>query len=54
VTLPPGVSRRNFDKVLSAWRDTVGADWVFTSAEDVGLYRDAYSPFWGEPEERVA
>jgi FAD/FMN-containing dehydrogenase len=54
VTLPPGVSRADFNKVLTAWRDTVGADWVFTAAEDVGLYRDAYSPYWGEPEERVA
>jgi len=52
--LPPGVSRANFNKVLAAWRDTVGADWVFTSDADVGLYRDAYSPYWGEPEERVA
>ena len=32
----------------------MGADWVFTSDEDVALYRDAYSPYWGEPEERVA
>ena len=22
--------------------------------EDVALYRDAYSPYWGEPEERLA
>jgi 4-cresol dehydrogenase (hydroxylating) len=52
--LPPGVSRGDFNRVLTAWRDVVGADWVFTSAEDVGLYRDAYSPYWDEPEERVA
>ncbi len=31
-----------------------GGEWVFTSAEDVGLYRDAYSPLWDEPDERVA
>ncbi len=52
--LPPGVNRADFNKVLTAWRGTVGADWVFTSAEDVGLYRDAYSPYWDEPEEKVA
>jgi FAD/FMN-containing dehydrogenase len=52
--LPPGVSRANFNRALTAWSNTVGADWVFTSDADVGLYRDAYSPYWDEPEERVA
>jgi 4-cresol dehydrogenase (hydroxylating) len=52
--VPPGVKRADFNKVLAAWRETVGADWVFTSDADVALYRDAYSPYWGEPEERVA
>lgn len=51
---PPNVSAANFNRALDAWRDSVGRDWVFTTAEDVALYRDAYSPFWGEPEERVA
>ncbi|MET0280020.1 MAG: FAD-binding oxidoreductase [Steroidobacteraceae bacterium] len=51
---PPGVSPADFNRVLGAWRDTVGGDWVFTSDADVGLYRDAYSPFWDEPEERLA
>ena len=27
---------------------------MFTSDEDVALYRDAYSPLWSEPEEKVA
>jgi 4-cresol dehydrogenase (hydroxylating) len=48
------VSRSDFNRALAAWRDAVGADWVFTSDADVGLYRDAYSPYWDEPEERVA
>jgi FAD/FMN-containing dehydrogenase len=52
--LPPGVSRASFNRVLTAWRDIVGSSWVFTSDADVGLYRDAYSPYWDEPEERVA
>jgi FAD/FMN-containing dehydrogenase len=51
---PPNVSTANFNKALTAWRQAVGAEWVFTSDEDVALYRDAYSPYWGEPEERVA
>lgn len=54
MALPPNVSRADFDAALSAWRSAVGADWVFTRDEDVALYKDAYSPFWGEPEEKVA
>jgi (+)-pinoresinol hydroxylase len=54
VSLPPNVSQSAFTAALAAWRDAVGPEWVFTSAEDVALYRDAYSPFWDESEERVA
>lgn len=54
MAVPPGVSESDFAAVLDAFRDAVGADWVFTSAEDIALYRDAYSPYWGETEERVA
>jgi FAD/FMN-containing dehydrogenase len=51
---PPNVSPNDFKAALDAWRQVVGSEWVFTSEEDVALYRDAYSPFWGEPEERFA
>src|ERR1044071_8720769 len=51
---PPNVSTADFNRAIAAWKQTVGADWVFTAPEDVALYRDAYSPYWGEPEERVA
>jgi (+)-pinoresinol hydroxylase len=51
---PPGVSPADFRRVIDAWRDIVGGEWVFTSAEDVALYRDAYSPYRDEPDERVA
>lgn len=54
MAIPPNVSPAAFNAALDAWRDAVGPEWVFTSEEDVALYRDAYSPFWGEPEERVA
>jgi FAD/FMN-containing dehydrogenase len=54
MAVPPGVSGRDFDRALRAFRNAVGSDWVFTSDEDVALYRDAYSPFKGEAEERVA
>jgi len=51
---PPNVTATAFAAVLSAWREAVGPEWVFTSDEDVALYRDAYSPFFGEAEDRVA
>ena len=51
---PPGVSEADFAEALGQFEAVVGKDWLFTSDEDLDLYRDAYSPFWGEPEERVA
>jgi 4-cresol dehydrogenase (hydroxylating) len=52
--LPPGVSQRDFDAALREFEQVVGEDWVFSSPEDTALYRDAYSPFWDEEEERLA
>ena len=54
MAIPPGISDQDFAAALNDFRAAVGTDWVFTSAEDVALYRDAYSPYWGEPEERLA
>jgi 4-cresol dehydrogenase (hydroxylating) len=51
---PPGVSPSDFAAALGQFAEAVGKAWVFTSDEDVDLYRDAFSPFLGEPEERVA
>ena len=51
---PPGVSATDFAAALGQFEAAVGKEWLFTSDEDVALYRDAYSPFWGEPEERAA
>jgi 4-cresol dehydrogenase (hydroxylating) len=50
---PPGVSESDFSAALREFETAIGRDWVFTTDADVDLYRDAYSPFWGEPEERV-
>lgn len=52
--VPPGVSSKDFSDALNEFEAAVGKEWVFTSDEDVALYRDAYSPFWGEPDELVA
>ncbi|PZU10986.1 FAD-binding oxidoreductase [Sphingomonas sp.] len=51
--IPSGVSASDWTKALAEFRTAVGPDWVFTSDEDVALYRDAYSPEWGEPTERL-
>lgn len=50
----PGVDAKVFTQALKQFESVVGKEWLFTSDEDLGLYRDAYSPFWGEAEERVA
>jgi len=52
--VPPGVSPSDFEKVISEFEDAVGKEWVFTSDQDVALYRDPYSPFLGEADELVA
>jgi (+)-pinoresinol hydroxylase len=52
--VPPGISERDFAQALQQFASVVGHEWVFSSEEDVALYRDAYSPLWGEPEERWA
>jgi FAD/FMN-containing dehydrogenase len=52
--VPPGLSAKDFADAVKEFQAAVGKDWVFTSDEDVNLYRDAYSPFWDEPEERIA
>ncbi|MEN5107292.1 FAD-binding oxidoreductase [Pseudomonas sp. TWI672] len=51
---PPGISSLDFAEAVRQFQQVVGKEWVFTSEEDLDLYRDAYSPFWGEAEERVA
>jgi (+)-pinoresinol hydroxylase len=54
MTVPPGVDPTDFASALREFERVVGKEWVFTSVEDLDLYRDAYSPFLHEAEERVA
>ena len=54
VRIPPGVSTADFTSAIAEFQRVVGHEWVFTSEEDLDLYRDAYSPFLNEPEERIA
>jgi 4-cresol dehydrogenase (hydroxylating) len=53
LAIPPGVSPRDWQTALQQFAQAVGEAWVFTSDEDIALYRDAYSPLWGEPDERL-
>jgi (+)-pinoresinol hydroxylase len=52
--LPPNVSAADFRSAIGEFTTAVGAQWVFTTEEDVMLYRDSYSIYWGEAEERIA
>ena len=51
---PPGVSAGDFAAAMAAFKEAVGEAHVFTSDEDVALYRDAYDVQWGLPGERQA
>lgn len=51
--LPKGVSLQDFEAALAEFRKAVGDEWVFSSEQDVNLYRDAYSVMWGEPDEPI-
>jgi len=51
---PPGLSEATFESAITQFKKAVGESWVYTAEQDTRLYRDAYSPFLGEPEERWA
>ncbi|MEC3951127.1 FAD-binding oxidoreductase [Sphingobium sp. HWE2-09] len=54
MTLPPNISQPDFTAALKAFAAIVGDEWLFTSDEDLALYRDSYSVLWDEAEERTA
>jgi 4-cresol dehydrogenase (hydroxylating) len=47
------VSEADFAAALKQFEAAIGKEWVFTSDEDVDLYRDSFSPFWHEAEDSV-
>jgi len=51
---PAGISESDFAAALEAFAGVVGPEFVFTSEDDVILYRDAYSPKWGQDDEPLA
>jgi (+)-pinoresinol hydroxylase len=52
--VPPNVSTTTYAEALAEFEQVIGKQWVFTSDEDLDLYRDAFSPFLNEPEEKIA
>jgi len=52
--VPPNVSAAAYAQALAEFAQAIGGEWVFTSDADLDLYRDAFSPFLNEPEERIA
>lgn len=52
--LPPHINQADFTAALKAFATIVGEEWLFTSDEDLELYRDSYSVMWDEAEERTA
>jgi hypothetical protein len=52
--VPPNVTAADYAKALAEFEPVVGKDWIFTSDADLDLYRDAFSPFLNEPEEKIA
>src|SRR5205085_5066827 len=53
MTLPPGINSRTFSLAVREFERIVGKEWVFSSEEDLSLYRDAYSPLWNEKDEPI-
>jgi FAD/FMN-containing dehydrogenase len=52
--LPDGVSASTFARAVEELRAVVGSEWIFTTDDDVGLYRDAYSLRWNAEDEFLA
>ncbi len=40
--VPHGITEQHFTEALGHFAGVVGHEWVFSSEEDVALYRDAY------------
>ena len=53
MAIPPGLTETEFSRALKEFAGVIGKEWVFSSKEDVDLYRDPYSPFWSEDGERI-
>lgn len=51
--LPIDVKENDFLAACKEFEKAIGKEWVFKSEEDLGLYRDAYSPQWDDADEPI-
>ncbi|HEY0961859.1 MAG TPA: FAD-binding oxidoreductase [Pseudomonadales bacterium] len=51
---PPGLTEQDFTRAVAEFQQAVGDEWVYIEDADLDLYRDAYSPLWGEEDEKIA
>ncbi len=51
---PPGLTEADFTRAVAEFQQAIGTQWVFIEDADLDLYRDAYSPLWGEEDEKIA
>jgi 4-cresol dehydrogenase (hydroxylating) len=51
---PPGLTEADFSRAVAEFQQAIGTEWVFIEDADLDLYRDSYSPLWGEEEEKIA
>ncbi len=42
--LPKNITQSDFNAAIAKFERVVGKEWVFSTQEDLELYRDAYSP----------
>lgn len=52
--LPPDMDAASFARMLEELRGVVGDDWIWSAEQDLGPYRDSFSPVWDTAEERRA
>lgn len=53
MVMPPGLSATQWKAAQQEFRSAIGEDGLLLSDEDTVLYRDAYSAWWGEAEEKL-
>jgi 4-cresol dehydrogenase (hydroxylating) len=47
------MTETDFNAALAHIASIVGKEWVYTDQDTLNTYRDSYSPFWDQPEERL-